>query len=118
MIEQQLIARLALGAEDLGLDAWAVARRADLPEGFVASVLAGETQVAVETLVVLASALELEVRLEPVEPARRVVGSVPSVVDRAIERIAPGPSVHVNDGESPRGAEHPSSDSSAPSSTR
>jgi cyanate lyase len=117
MNEQHLVARLAQAADHLGLDASAVARRAELPEALVSLVLAGQVQASLDTLVALAAALELEVRLEPAEIAQRVVGPVPTVVDRAVERVAPERSVYADGAELPRGAAPPSTNTSALSST-
>ncbi|WP_343635521.1 hypothetical protein [Roseateles sp.] len=102
MNDKQLMACIAQAADDLGLDSWALGRRAGLPEELVSSVLSGQTQAAVETLVALAAALGLEVQLVPVQPARRIVGSVPTIVDQAVERVAPELIVHVDDDGVPR----------------
>lgn len=97
MVLKEIRQMLAEAAEQLGLDRWTLARRLELPERDVESILACDTTLTVDQLIHAAEALELEVVLQAARLRPRLVGPVPSVVDEAVERLVPDRVVHVNE---------------------
>lgn len=98
MVLNEIRQALAEAAGQLGLDRWTLARRLDLPEPAVDSILACDTTLTVDQLIRAADALELEVVLQAARPRSWLVGPIPSVVDQVVERLFPGSVVHVNEG--------------------
>lgn len=73
-----------------GMSEWELHRRTDLPRQVVSDALRSADDITVGQLVEVAQALGLEVSLQGAEVPRRFVGEVPSVVDLAVQRVAPG----------------------------
>ena len=89
MNERELVGALRQACAALGWDELALARRLGQTEAEVAPAFSGGDRFTVGLLVRIAFALELEVELRPTAPSVRLVGPVPSVVDRVVERLNP-----------------------------
>lgn len=79
--------RAALG--ESGLSLGELARRTEMDAATVAAALGGARQLPAEHLEAVGHALDLELAFVPTGLRPRIVGEVRSVVDNAIERLAP-----------------------------
>lgn len=87
MNHAEIAARLRDALERTGRTAWELSRRADAKESLVDAVLTGSRMAPVEAVCRVASALDMELVVIAAAPPARVVGTVKTVVDIALERL-------------------------------
>ena len=81
--------QLRRAMQQRGLTEWVLARRAEMSMAQLGQVMGCPDDATVEMLLRVARALDLDVTLAPAEPGIRVVGPVPTVVDRVVLRLTP-----------------------------
>ena len=92
MNEAEVGAQLRHALELSGGSPWELSRRADVKLEFVEALLLGSGAVPLRAVCRVAHALELQLLVVPAQGTGRMVGSVPTVVDHAVDRLNKAPS--------------------------